>query len=68
MMQNNNIEQETICFQITWELGRFPGNHDYHVTYDPRCREIGVQLGNWAASGYPWTPRNFTPGSTTPPA
>ena len=41
----NNIEQETICFQITWELGRFPGNHDYHVTYDPRCREIGVQLG-----------------------
>ena len=38
MMQNNNIEQETICFQITWELGRFPGNHDYHVTYDPRCR------------------------------
>ena len=49
----NNIEQETICFQINLELGRFPGNHDYHVTYDPRCREIGVQLGEL---GVQWVP------------
>ena len=41
----NNIEQETICFQINLELGRFPGLHDYHVTHDPRCREMGVGLG-----------------------
>lgn len=49
----NSIEQETICFQITWELGRFPGRHDYHVTHDPRCHEIGVQLGDL---GGQWVP------------
>lgn len=49
----DSIEQETICFQITWELGRFPGSHDYHVTSDPRCQEIGVQLGDL---GGQWVP------------
>ena len=49
----NNIEQETICFQINLELGRFPGLHDYHVTHSPRCREIGVQLGEL---GCQWVP------------
>ncbi len=59
MMQNNNIEQETICFQINLELGRFPGNHDYHVTYDPRCREIGVQLGELGGQWVPVDPDKF---------
>lgn len=59
MMQNNNIEQETICFQINLELGRFPGNHDYHVTYDSRCREIGVQLGELGGQWVPVDPDKF---------
>lgn len=64
----DSIEQETICFQITLELSRFPGRHDYHVTHDPRCQEIGVQLGDlggkWvpvdAAEFYTWL--HETPG------
>lgn len=64
----NTVEQETMCFQIGWELGRFPGCHDYYVTHDPRCQEIGVQLGDlggqWvpvdAAKFYKWL--HDTPG------
>lgn len=55
----NSIEQETICFQIGWELGRFPGNHDYHVTHDPRCHEIGVQLGDLGGQWVPVDAENF---------
>lgn len=55
----SSVEQETICFQITWELGRFPGHHDYHVTHDPRCHEIGVQLGDLGGQWVPVDAENF---------
>lgn len=55
----STIEQETMCFQITWELGRFPGVHDYHVTHDPRCQEIGVQLGDLGGQWVPVDAQNF---------